>query len=601
MRAYTPRYAPALVLAAGALIIATTLAPGSARAAPGAHASGAAPLARLSSMSTTTVTPGPTTAPPELSMTASYTGPCDFNVITVTLSIVNVSNVNTPADTTLVVNFVGANGVTLELASLSSTFSAPPPTLLNGGFNLQLGAIAAHTGGTITFVLKPSSLQTVPNWVVGTLTASVVEPPAPSGSGEVLSNVLTQSIIVTNYCPTPVPTNTAPPSATPTQTPVIVPATETPSATAVPPSATPTETTAPSSTPTQTPVPPSPTSVQVAAQVPASETPAVAPSATPAVAPSATPVVPPSATPAVQASATPAPSSTPSATPTATPSATSAPLGLAPPSATPTAVTRYQTVKRYKTITRTHYKTITRTHYKTVKRYRTVPRYTTIVRYKTLYRTVKRYKMVVRLHVVESVRTVVNHKTVLRPVVRTIYHTVIRHRTVTSVVYAVRVQGHPKTGRFAAPATAAATTPVSAPDAYLFIPRLGISWAPAWTRGYVADGYGGFTYDIVPRYGVTRFAYSAPFGMPGTTMVYGHDDINGSIFRYLASLRRGDRVTAAVGHHRFTYVVRTVSIVSPTNVSMLTAPRTHPTLALISCTPYWVDTHRVVVIADLAT
>jgi sortase (surface protein transpeptidase) len=28
-------------------------------------------------------------------------------------------------------------------------------------------------------------------------------------------------------------------------------------------------------------------------------------------------------------------------------------------------------------------------------------------------------------------------------------------------------------------------------------------------------------------------------------------------------------------------------------------PRTRPTLALISCTPYWVDSQRVVVIAQM--
>src|SRR5579885_2298337 len=167
MRAHNPRHAPALVLAAGALIIATILAPGSARAAPGAHGvaairgahgSAAAAQPRQSDVSTT-VTPGPTTTPPELSITSSYTGPCDFNTITVTLSIVNTSNVNTPADSTLVVNLAGANGVVLTIASLSSTFATPPPTITTDGFTLQLGAIAAGSGGTVTVVLKPSGLQ----------------------------------------------------------------------------------------------------------------------------------------------------------------------------------------------------------------------------------------------------------------------------------------------------------------------------------------------------------------------------------------------------------------------------------------------------------
>jgi LPXTG-site transpeptidase (sortase) family protein len=137
------------------------------------------------------------------------------------------------------------------------------------------------------------------------------------------------------------------------------------------------------------------------------------------------------------------------------------------------------------------------------------------------------------------------------------------------------------------------------PDAYISVPHLGIWSAPVWTRGYVDDGYGGITYDIVPYYGVTRFAYSVPFGVPGTTMVYGHDDEYGSIFRYLALLRPGDIVWVATARQRFTYMVRSVSTVSPTDVGMLTVPRARPTLALISCTPYWVDSQRVVVIAQM--
>ena len=94
------------------------------------------------------------------------------------------------------------------------------------------------------------------------------------------------------------------------------------------------------------------------------------------------------------------------------------------------------------------------------------------------------------------------------------YKTVVRRKVVS--VYAVRVVQQPKTGRFAAPPPQEHRTALPRPDAYMSVPRLGISHAPIWTRGYVADGYGGFTYDIVPYYGVTRFAYSQPFGRPGT-------------------------------------------------------------------------------------
>jgi Sortase domain len=107
--------------------------------------------------------------------------------------------------------------------------------------------------------------------------------------------------------------------------------------------------------------------------------------------------------------------------------------------------------------------------------------------------------------------------------------------------------------------------------------------------------------NIVPSYGVTRFAYSVPFGLPGTTLAYGHDDVDGSILRYLARLKVGDAIGIAVGRRRLTYIVRSVSIVSPTDVRLLTRPRLRPTLALISCTPWPVDTQRVVVIAQIET
>ncbi len=105
---------------------------------------------------------------------------------------------------------------------------------------------------------------------------------------------------------------------------------------------------------------------------------------------------------------------------------------------------------------------------------------------------------------------------------------------------------------------------------------------------------------IVPAYGVTRFADSAPLGQAGLSLMSGHDDIAGSIFRYLGALRTGDTVVVAHGARTYRYVVRSVSVVTPDDVRLLNAAYTHPTLALISCTPYWVDTHRVVVIAQMS-
>src|SRR5918911_2892541 len=182
------------------------------------------------------VTPGPTTVPPELTMTSSYTGPCDFRTLAVTLALANTSSVNTPADTTLTVSWApGFPGEQIALQSVTGGVAGPTATI--DGFMLPLGAIAAGSEDDAVFILKPSF--TVYSGTLAYLSAAVSE---VGGTGEVLSNVL-QVVPMqgTNTCPTPVPTDTAWPTRTPT------------------PTASPTETPTATQTPTQTPVPPSPT------------------------------------------------------------------------------------------------------------------------------------------------------------------------------------------------------------------------------------------------------------------------------------------------------------------------------------------------------
>ena len=154
----------------------------------------------------------------------------------------------------------------------------------------------------------------------------------------------------------------------------------------------------------------------------------------------------------------------------------------------------------------------------------------------------------------------------------------------------------PNTGRFADPLTTGAG-PLPPVEARLSITRLGIRWAPIWARGYQRRSVGFENYMIVPAYGVTRFAPSAALGQPGITLMSGHDDIKGCIFRHLGKMRRGDVIQVWRGSHTFRYVVSLLQVVTPDNVAMLNVTRTRPTLALVSCTPYWVDSHRVVVIA----
>jgi len=131
------------------------------------------------------------------------------------------------------------------------------------------------------------------------------------------------------------------------------------------------------------------------------------------------------------------------------------------------------------------------------------------------------------------------------------------------------------------------------------IARLGISWAPIWTGGMLPNADGSFRYDLVPSYGATRFSLSAAFGTPGLTLLSGHDDIGGDIFRQLGALRSGDAIIVWTGHHTYHYVVRSTAVVLPGDVRLLNRPRSGSTLALVTCTPYMVDTHRIIVLADL--
>ena len=146
----------------------------------------------------------------------------------------------------------------------------------------------------------------------------------------------------------------------------------------------------------------------------------------------------------------------------------------------------------------------------------------------------------------------------------------------------------------AEPAAAVVVAPAAPPGAItarISIPRIGIRNAPVYDRGTDARG----TMLIAPGYAITRYAFSAPFAT-GNTVLYGHDDIQGSIFGHLYDLRPGDTILISVGGVTQTYRVTGHQIVSPTAVSVL-APTPDVRLTLITCWPFNVDTKRWIVTA----
>ena len=91
---------------------------------------------------------------------------------------------------------------------------------------------------------------------------------------------------------------------------------------------------------------------------------------------------------------------------------------------------------------------------------------------------------------------------------------------------------------------------------------------------------------------------SANPGERGNCFIAGHNDIYGEIFRDLEQLKIGDEVLVYAGQQTYRYIVRATRIVEPDDVSVM-EPTSTPILTLLTCYPYMIDSHRLVVIAEL--
>ncbi len=100
--------------------------------------------------------------------------------------------------------------------------------------------------------------------------------------------------------------------------------------------------------------------------------------------------------------------------------------------------------------------------------------------------------------------------------------------------------------------------------------------------------------------GVGHHIGSAQPGQNGNLVLSAHNDIFGEIFRHLDKLSPGDEVIVSTEVRSYTYVIRKIDVVEPTDVWVM-APSEHASATLISCYPYRVNTQRIVVFADLVT
>lgn len=98
--------------------------------------------------------------------------------------------------------------------------------------------------------------------------------------------------------------------------------------------------------------------------------------------------------------------------------------------------------------------------------------------------------------------------------------------------------------------------------------------------------------------GVGQHIGSANPGEPGNMILTAHNDIFGELFRHLDRLSPGNQIQISTSTREFTYIVTGIRVVPPTEVSVMDHTE-KPTITLVSCYPYLVDSQRIVVFGEL--
>jgi sortase A len=100
------------------------------------------------------------------------------------------------------------------------------------------------------------------------------------------------------------------------------------------------------------------------------------------------------------------------------------------------------------------------------------------------------------------------------------------------------------------------------------------------------------------KLGVAQHLGTPNPGENGNIVLSGHNDIFGEVFRNLDRLQPGDTIILFTSWRQYTYIITGTKIVDPTAVEVMD-PTSNSTVTLISCHPYLVDNHRIVVSAVL--
>lgn len=140
----------------------------------------------------------------------------------------------------------------------------------------------------------------------------------------------------------------------------------------------------------------------------------------------------------------------------------------------------------------------------------------------------------------------------------------------------------------------------------LVIPSVGID-ANVIQVGWQLVEQNGQQFSIwqVADYAVGWHETSARLGQAGNTVMAGHHNVNGEVFRDLVNVEVGDEVDIYSGDQKFSYRVEMKTIVKekgePLEVRQRNAQWIAPTndqrITMVTCWPYTNNTHRVIVVA----
>ena len=137
----------------------------------------------------------------------------------------------------------------------------------------------------------------------------------------------------------------------------------------------------------------------------------------------------------------------------------------------------------------------------------------------------------------------------------------------------------------------------------IVIPAINLD-APIETVGWSVVG-GVSTWNIPNHYAAGWLQVSATLGKKGNTVLDGHHNIAGEVFRHLVDLKPGVVITVYSAQRAFTYQVSAMHILpdlnQPIEVRRRNARWIQATLderlTLVTCWPYTGNTHRLIVVA----